>query len=614
MRRGILALCVAAVAAAAGSVPAQAARFRHCSRYDPTECATVHVPLDRSGQVKGRVALHVELLRAPRRKKRLAPLLLLAGGPGQSAVSAFGFDLDSTFDPYTTRRDAVIFDQRGTGRSGLLRCPRFQREQSARAAPGCAGSIGPRRRFYRSLDSVEDIEAVRRAVHAPKLAIYGASYGTLVAQEYAIRHPDHVAVLVLDSLVPIEGPDAFERDTIAAVPRAFDAICRPRCPGVPRRPDRLLRALVKRLPLRGPLVSPSGHRRRVKLSAGRLLDLLVGSDLDPLTQVELPAAVRSASQGDLAPILRLWRHNEEFPFPAHELSIATFAATRCEEGDWPWDRTAAPRERLRQARAALAKLPASAFAPFPRSIPLFSDSDIDLCARWPQTPQRPPLPAGPFPRMRTLVLAGTQDLRTPLETARRVTRQFLHGTFRAFPHTGHAVVGADVSGCALKVALHFLAGGRARRCRSGRDRFRPHPPVPHSLRALRPAGARGRRGRTIRAALATLDDASRESALNLDARRLGGLRAGWMRVGLTTITLHRVVYVPGVRVSGRTGVDAYAARLRIGGSRAAHGRLRVRGRHVVGHLGGRRIDARVRRGRGSNPFLFAPIARRPPER
>lgn len=611
MRRGILALCVAAIVAAAGSGPAAAARFHRCSRYDPTQCATVRVPLDRSGQVKGRIALHLERTRGPRRKNRPAPLLLLAGGPGQAAVSTFAFDLDETFDPYTTGRDAIVFDQRGTGRSGVLRCARFQREQSARAAPGCARSIGPRRRFYRSIDSAEDIEAVRRAVHAPKLAIYGVSYGTLVAQEYALLHPDHVAVLVLDSLVPIEGPDAFERDTIAAIPRAFDAICRTRCPGVPRRPYRVLRALVKRLPLRGPLVSPHGHRRRVKLTAGRLVDLLVGSDNDPITHVEVPAAVRSASKGDLAPILRLWRHNEEFPFPARELSVATFAATRCEEGAWPWDRTAPPGERLRQARAALAKLPASAFAPFPRVIPLFSDSDIDLCARWPQTPQQPPVPARPFPRIRTLVLAGTEDLRTPLETARRVTRRFLHGTFRVFANTGHAVVGGDVSGCAVRAVHRFLAARHLGHCRSGRNRIRPHPPAPRSLRALKPAATvPGRRGRTVRAAVATLDDASHEAALSFGPQREGGLRGGWLRIG-AGITLHRVVYVPGVRVSGRVDIDGYAERLRVRGSRAAHGWLRAHGRHVVGRLAGRRIDVRVRRQHTSDPFLFGPIAHAP---
>jgi pimeloyl-ACP methyl ester carboxylesterase len=608
VRGGILALCVAAAAAAAGGGPAQAARFHHCSRFDPTQCATVRVPLDRSGHVKGRVALHVERVRAPRRKKRPAPLLLLAGGPGQAAVSTFAFDIEGTFDPYTTGRDTLVFDQRGTGRSGLLRCPRLQREQSARAAPGCARSIGPRRRFYRSIDSVEDIEAVRRVVHAPKLAIYGVSYGTLVAQEYALLHPDRVAVLVLDSLVPIDGSDAFERDTTAAVPRAFDAICRPRCPGVPARPSHVLRSLVRRLPLSGPLVSPSGHRRRVKLSAGRLFDLLVGSDNYLPAHVELPAAIRSASRGDLAPILRLWHRNEEFAFPASELSVATFAATRCEEGSWPWDRTAPPGERLRQARAALAQLPASTFAPFPRVLPLFTDSDIDLCARWPQTPQRPPLPGGPFPRVRTLVLAGTEDLRTPLETARRVTRQFLHGKFRAFARTGHAAVEGDPSGCAAKAVRRFLAGHRIKRCREGIG-VRPHPPLPRSLRGLRPTGARGRRGRTVHAALATLDDAWRQTAL--DEGRVGGLRAGWMRAGLTTIALHGVVYVPGVRVSGHVGFDAYAARLRIAGSRAARGRLRVHGLHVVGRLGGRRIDARVRRSGLPPSFPFGPIARRP---
>ncbi len=49
------------------------------------------VPLDRSGAVPGRVSLFVKRVRARRRGGATRPpLIVLAGGPGQSATDAFG--------------------------------------------------------------------------------------------------------------------------------------------------------------------------------------------------------------------------------------------------------------------------------------------------------------------------------------------------------------------------------------------------------------------------------------------------------------------------------------------------------------------------------------------
>ena len=42
-----------------------------------------------------------------------------------------------------------------------------------------------------------------------KLVLYGTSYGTKVALEYAERYPENVEALVLDSVVLPEGPEPF---------------------------------------------------------------------------------------------------------------------------------------------------------------------------------------------------------------------------------------------------------------------------------------------------------------------------------------------------------------------------------------------------------------------
>ena len=98
-----------------------------------------------------------------------------------------------------------MLDQRGTGASGLLRCPAFERRLAvsfATPAGACGRSLGPRRSFYTSADSAEDIEAMRVRLRAPALALYGVCYGTRVALEYLRRHPERVERLLLDSPIP----------------------------------------------------------------------------------------------------------------------------------------------------------------------------------------------------------------------------------------------------------------------------------------------------------------------------------------------------------------------------------------------------------------------------
>ena len=84
----------------------------------------------------------------------------------------------------------------------------------------CAEQLGPDRAFYTTADSVADIEAIREAGGYEKLILYGTSYGTKVALQFAQDHPEQVQALVLDSVVLPDGPDQLLRSTTASVPRS----------------------------------------------------------------------------------------------------------------------------------------------------------------------------------------------------------------------------------------------------------------------------------------------------------------------------------------------------------------------------------------------------------
>ena len=81
-----------------------------------------------------------------------------------------------------------------------------------------------------------------------KLVLYGTSYGTKVAEEYAQDYPSHVEALVLDSVVPPNGPDPLNRATFAAVPRILRQLCARRaCAHITPNPTADLADLVRRL-------------------------------------------------------------------------------------------------------------------------------------------------------------------------------------------------------------------------------------------------------------------------------------------------------------------------------------------------------------------------------
>jgi pimeloyl-ACP methyl ester carboxylesterase len=586
--------------------------FKRCSDAG-FGCARVTVPLDRSGRSPGNVSLLVERLRSAVRPSQGATFVL-AGGPGESATGAFGPEALPTLRPAFNTRDLIVFDERGTGRSGLLRCRRLERANlldAGRAAAECARGLGPRRAFYTTRDSVEDLEAVRSALGVQRIALFGTSYGTKLALAYARRHPERVERLVLDSVVEEDGPDPFYRDTIAAVPRTLRAVCGSRCRRFTRDPVDELERLVGRLangPLRGRIVDRHGRRRPATVSGSELLSVLLAGDFDPSLRAAFPAAVHSALRGDPAALLRLKRRalavGGQPPDP-RGLSAAVYASTTCEELPFPWSRDAPPAERPRQARQAAEGLPGSVFLPFDRLTVLDSDL-LKLCEEWPAAAASPAPGGGSLPDVPVLLLSGEDDLRTPLENAERVAAGFRQAQVLEARATGHSVLGSDLSGCAERAFESFFLGRQPpARCPRVRRDFPPDQPAPASLRQVRRApGVRGVRGRAVGAvALAlrdVLEDAFTELMLeNAQAEaRGGGLRSGRYRIDEDgVLTVRGIEYAPGVRITGRIrrfGDQAQRGRLRVRGRAAPNGLLAIHGNRVRGRLGGRRVRGLLR--------------------
>src|SRR3954464_4842256 len=224
---------------------AQALTWSACPDFSGVRCATVTVPLDRAGTDPGQVPLRVGRIG----KSTGKTLMYLSGGPGGAGVSEM-INVIPTVPALMRRYRVIGYDQRGTGRSGLLRCPALERDphlRSTTAAEQCAASLGVARKHYTTPDSVEDMEAIRQQLGVDKLTLFGISYGTELAIAYARAHPDHVKRLILDSTVDADDHDPFGRVNFRAMSATLKALCPAKCKDISSDPGADLAKLVAQL-------------------------------------------------------------------------------------------------------------------------------------------------------------------------------------------------------------------------------------------------------------------------------------------------------------------------------------------------------------------------------
>jgi len=603
-------LCAPATLPFLASASAEIA-FTTCGNSNDFACGHLTVPLDPSGTTPGTITLAIRRHRATVGEARSA-IIALAGGPGQPALP-FAEAFAELLGPIAATRDLIVFDQRGIGLSDPLSCHALERpdlySSFAAVIEACGGQLGPARGFYTTADTVADIEAIRVAGGYEKLVLYGTSYGTKVAEQYAQEYPSHVEALVLDSVVPPNGPDTLNRPTFAAIPRVLRQLCAAHaCAQVTSEPVADLAQVLARMahaPLRARAIGEHGATHKVALSSNDLLALLLTGDFSPLLRAEFVTAVAALARHDPAPLARLVQalgpnEGEGEAEGSEDYDTPLYYATTCEEQDFPWSRALAPSARIAQAVAAAKALPASTFAPFTAANAL-ALSNIEACAHWPFTTPAPAVEDAPLPNVPTLILSGADDLRTPTVNAREVAAQIPDSHLLVVPGAGHSVLTDEPTPCAHEALEALFVNAPVQACAPAPTPaiLRPAPLPPLRLDQVSPArGYRGAPGRTLHAVALTLSDLIRRFALALTLGgaseggalelRIGGLRAGWAELTTRGVRLHGYSYMPGVTVSGRLGVETED--LTVGGGAGAHGSLRgMPHQSLTGMLGGHHV-------------------------
>jgi pimeloyl-ACP methyl ester carboxylesterase len=460
-----LALLLAFVVCNAG---AQAATGAAACGKKGVVCRQVTVPLDWSGKRPGKVALHVE--RLPAEGTPQGVLFMLAGGPGQPSAQAFSLgSYQAVWHLFFPGYTLVAFDYRGTGRSGALTCPglRTSSDPSPAGVARCARLLGPRRDYYRTADNVRDIEAVRQALGYGRIAVFGVSYGTKVALEYARAYPDRVERLLLDSVLSPDRNDPFETDVLGSLPSKLRTFCSAGdCRGTASRYVSDVIAVGNALatkPLVGRVLQPSGSRRLQTLTAKRFVALVVETDLDLGLAVELPAAVHAARRGQPLALLRLAQLFARRPVPVRP---AVYLATACGDGPFPWQSSTPISQRPALLKKALAAVPKGAFGGFGTwAYELGNASD---CIDWPAATPAAATPAA-YPNVPVLALSGDDDIRTPDSEARSVLAKFPKGHLLRVANVGHSVLSSSLTPCVIHAVNDWLDGSHvASTCHSPR--------------------------------------------------------------------------------------------------------------------------------------------------
>ncbi|MDP9008025.1 MAG: alpha/beta hydrolase [Pseudomonadota bacterium] len=202
----------------------------------PARCGTLRVPEDREHPKDGSIELKVAVVPALNRRSTAAPMFLLAGGPGQSAMQVY-VALNSAFTRINRNHAIVLLDQRGTGSSSPQSCeypedwqqPADPMPALRKATADCLAKLGLRVRFYTTSIAIRDLEEMRAALGFQQIDLYGASYGTRVAELYMRRHPARVHAVILDGvtypeqLIGLETPQDGEEALNLIVARCRQA-------------------------------------------------------------------------------------------------------------------------------------------------------------------------------------------------------------------------------------------------------------------------------------------------------------------------------------------------------------------------------------------------------
>ena len=402
---------------------AEAARLR---------CHWLMVPENRAAADSPQVAVFVLWL-AARGAGGHAPILHLAGGPGDAASASLGEWLGSAVH---REYDLILMDPRGSGFSRpSLDCPEFVQARRVRACRERLLSAGIDLSAYHSAAVVRDAHDLLLAFDLAAVNLYGVSYGSRWALQLAGEFPQRVRAVVLDGAYPPAVNAALAQSVSAhqALERLFaDCAAQAACSRAHPDLQAAFYGAVERMNARPAVVPALEAGYAVRMSGDDFVRYVLGIMADAVRLPQLPALVDAYARGAYDEVaVQVAAGGDARHSAGLHLSV------RCAE-DLP--------AGLPPSEADLAAVPA-VLADALRDERIAAD-----CALWDVPPA-----AGmhaPAVRAPTLILSGGYDPVTPPQWGALTAAGLQKSWHYVFPNGGHGVLPAE--GCAAMLVLSFL--------------------------------------------------------------------------------------------------------------------------------------------------------------
>ena len=385
------------------------------------------------------------------------PVTYFAGGPGEASVPE-GLFKTMRLGLLGGKRDVLLVDFRGTGKSGGLFCAELKGEVSGQGflddflptdkVRACRDRLKKEAdlSWYTTDAAVDDVEEVRTALGYGPLNLIGGSYGTHAVLTYLRRHPGSVRTATLEH-VAVSG---YLLGMARASQKALDGLiaeCEgdPACGGAFPKLREELDAVLRRAaaePIRIGLIDPpTGQPVELRLSRAGLTQTLRYMLYSPIEAALLPLEIHEAAQGDWKPLARLaFLHGSDMS----EMAEGFFQSVSCaEEVAHIRDEEVAPAVagtflgdfRVRRQKAA--------------------------CEGWPIRDLGPDLQAPVVSDVPTLLVSGERDPATPPAYAERVARTLKRARHVIIPDGGHYVDGMQGDDCVHGLVAAFIEAGTA---------------------------------------------------------------------------------------------------------------------------------------------------------
>jgi pimeloyl-ACP methyl ester carboxylesterase len=444
-----------------------------CPPFTPNEtqvnCGFLVVPEDRTGDPTRTIRLAVAVFHSYSQDPAPDPVLFLQGGPGGQAVQLSIDAYDFLVTPFLPKRDYIAYDQRGTGLSEpALDCEELTKSYLndihgltplstrdlvySNAFLSCSGLLsaqGVHLDAYTTAESAADVRDLMSVLGYEKVNLYGASYGTRLAQVIMRDHPGIVNSAILDSVVPVD-TSLFSKypDSIQSGLRTLFTDCAvdPGCNTAYPNLETVFWDLVAGLDAKPRTITTSDYPTGTiteTVTGTTVMNIILGSIKSSGFISTAPQSIYRFKDDDFSTLIIA---QSSLPFTFEGINTGLFISVMCHEHVLS---TTADELQVASSQQIIKDY---AWLPFYGDV----EDVLKTCKSWgakgPYAGENDPL----ISDIPSLIITGAYDPTTPPIFGRQIASGLSRHYYFEFPTLGHTPTAADPTGCAMDTVIDFL--------------------------------------------------------------------------------------------------------------------------------------------------------------